>query len=218
MYCPNCGKDAGDSKFCPDCGTKVEVIKNAEEANPSNSSLGYEEIRDAHYEAAEKIENKKGKKKLIGCLTPIIIIAVVIAGIFVALKVKTMGPASDISFSEVYSAYSSNATSASKTYDGKKFTFYFIPYKISEYGTCNGTVYDSFGKAWKWYERNDKRISYLFDVQFSDDADSIRKGQLYKIEGVIDLNYSSDSNDFHFNTIKSAKIIEKDPVIELKNN
>lgn len=26
MFCPNCGKDAGASKFCPECGAKVEVV------------------------------------------------------------------------------------------------------------------------------------------------------------------------------------------------
>lgn len=27
--CPNCGMDAGESKFCPNCGTKIEIIEES---------------------------------------------------------------------------------------------------------------------------------------------------------------------------------------------
>ena len=28
MFCPNCGKDCGEFKFCPECGTQLEAIRN----------------------------------------------------------------------------------------------------------------------------------------------------------------------------------------------
>lgn len=29
VNCPNCGMDAGESKFCPNCGTKIEVVEKS---------------------------------------------------------------------------------------------------------------------------------------------------------------------------------------------
>ena len=36
MNCPNCGKDAVKSKFCPECGTKIE---NADEDKTVNGTM-----------------------------------------------------------------------------------------------------------------------------------------------------------------------------------
>ena len=30
MFCPNCGKDCGSAKFCPECGTKLQHIAGAD--------------------------------------------------------------------------------------------------------------------------------------------------------------------------------------------
>ena len=99
MYCPNCGKDAGESKFCPECGAKIsdgtEVSANGitgekeqtPETTPVNQNQDY-------YEALKKIEDEKKqaeisekkkakKKKAIGCSVVLAIIAIIVAVIFI---------------------------------------------------------------------------------------------------------------------------------------
>jgi tetratricopeptide (TPR) repeat protein len=36
MYCPECGKDAGDAKFCPECGANLAGVKHALSGQPAD--------------------------------------------------------------------------------------------------------------------------------------------------------------------------------------
>ena len=70
MYCPNCGKDAGESKYCPECGSEVTVRESPSETQNSKDT-----------------PKKKGKK---GCGIAIAIIAVIIAIVIGVLFVVPM--------------------------------------------------------------------------------------------------------------------------------
>lgn len=62
MFCSNCGKDIGDAKFCPECGTPV--------SGTSETPIG--EIPDT-----SKSKKEKPKKKH-GCLTAVAVVIVVL--------------------------------------------------------------------------------------------------------------------------------------------
>lgn len=214
MLCQKCEKDVGESKFCPECGTKIETVRTESTTNP----IAYDDIKNANIEAGENLERKKRKKKLIGCLTPILIIVLFIAGIIVANKIKSLGPAIEIRFSSVYSQYSLNASAADDEFGGKKYVFYFIPYEIEENGTCHGTLYDSFGNKWKWYDTRDERISYGWNIKFSNkEANELVKGKAYKIEGNFNVTYDSSNNDFWANNLSNSRIVDENVTITLKD-
>ena len=51
VYCSNCGaRIADDAYFCPKCGTKTAIGKNAKVAYPSD------ELRDAFYQVGVELE------------------------------------------------------------------------------------------------------------------------------------------------------------------
>lgn len=208
MFCPNCGKDAGESKFCPECGAKVEVVKKAEEAKADENKLNYDDVKNANLEVAEKVESKRSKKKLIGCLSPFIIIILIVAGVFGYFKIKSMGPADKINFDVLESDYKENATSAKEDYYGKKFEFYFIPGKIESSGYCKGSLYDSDGNAY----------DYDCSLLFGKDAEMLEKGTTYQIEGLFYPNYDDDrtSSKFWGTTISSITIVDED--VEIPEN
>ena len=52
VYCSNCGVQiADDAYFCPKCGTKTVVGKNAKASYPSD------ELRDAFYQVGAELEH-----------------------------------------------------------------------------------------------------------------------------------------------------------------
>ena len=40
MYCPDCGNDAGEAKFCPECGANLAGVKDALGGKPAKSADG----------------------------------------------------------------------------------------------------------------------------------------------------------------------------------
>lgn len=85
MNCPRCGTDVGESKFCPECGAKIDSI-NTDESSTSSAEVSAES--SAYYEALKKVEEerkaeekankkKKNKRKGIGCLS-VILLAIII--------------------------------------------------------------------------------------------------------------------------------------------
>lgn len=62
MFCSNCGKDIGDAKFCPECGTPATA--------PAETPIG--EIPEP-----SKAKKEKPKKKH-GCLTAVLIVGAVL--------------------------------------------------------------------------------------------------------------------------------------------
>lgn len=79
MYCPNCGKEIGDAKFCPECGFAVN-------GQPTPNT------------APEIKEPPKKPKKKMGCLTAVLVFVVLIAVIGSMPSSDT--PSSDTSSSE----------------------------------------------------------------------------------------------------------------------
>lgn len=69
LYCPNCGNDTGDSKFCQKCGTEVAENKSLSESQNSNG------------------KTKVKRNKAIGCGIIVAIIAVIIGIIVIAPKI-----------------------------------------------------------------------------------------------------------------------------------
>lgn len=68
MYCPNCGKDCGEFKFCPDCGTRMAdyVIKEAQEQSHPNCGKDCEDFSPCQNGIGKSkqsgYENKNTKK------------------------------------------------------------------------------------------------------------------------------------------------------------
>lgn len=58
MYCPNCGKDAEGSKFCPSCGVLVQEKAEVEEKQVANPTANPEQL------AASTIEPEKETKSV----------------------------------------------------------------------------------------------------------------------------------------------------------
>ena len=71
MFCPKCGKDAGEAKFCPECGEKMiqpeeptDVSDNAAEATQAASVVTPQSV-------------KKSKKKLIIVAAAAVVVVIV---------------------------------------------------------------------------------------------------------------------------------------------
>ena len=54
MYCPNCGKDAGESKFCPECGASLNQQSSIK---PSQNRFNNESvvIRSEHFSYRKRV-------------------------------------------------------------------------------------------------------------------------------------------------------------------
>ncbi len=117
MICAKCGKDVGESKFCPECGTKIEIeekseniekadlngasVQSADESPDSSEqeaiSASAPDIQSAnYYEALKKIEDekeakkkKKKKKKAIGCASAFLAIVLLCFGLFLTNWIKS---------------------------------------------------------------------------------------------------------------------------------
>lgn len=89
MNCPKCGNEAGESKFCPECGFDMtNGIQTESEVNEKdiskkeNSGVDYYEALKKVEEEKQKKEKTKSKKKAIGCAIPLVILILLIAVIF----------------------------------------------------------------------------------------------------------------------------------------
>lgn len=96
MYCPKCGYDTGESKFCSECGEKIvtSLTDKVEETNAYYDALKkIEEEKAQALKEEKKQRNKKIKKsiKIIIKIVPILLtVALVITGIdFATKKIKT---------------------------------------------------------------------------------------------------------------------------------
>lgn len=71
MTCPKCGKDAGEAKFCPECGEKMtQSVETAE-----GSSVVEEKEQPAVVETSQP--TKKNKKKLIAVVAAATVVVIV---------------------------------------------------------------------------------------------------------------------------------------------
>lgn len=164
-----------------------------------------------------------------------IVLALVIIGAVAAPKIMNLivdsKPAEDISFSEMFEAFSTNANTAEETYSGKKCTFYFKVININADGYCDGVLCDSNFELWPyyihgvlWYPltpeeikngkqfiiRNSNSNYSKIDVKFSDGS-KLENNKIYKIEGTTLFQfYDADRGDyFAFPEIVNCKIIEE---------
>lgn len=71
MICPNCGKEIGEAKFCPECGTQIMINPATETVQPT---------------IQPQVMIKKKKKKGKGCLISIIIFLILCFVLFVGLS------------------------------------------------------------------------------------------------------------------------------------
>ena len=67
MFCPNCGKDCGEFKFCPECGTQLcltesKTVEREKEIAFPNPPIGRYKCPDGYLEI--------GQKSLIICRRP----------------------------------------------------------------------------------------------------------------------------------------------------
>lgn len=69
MLCPKCGKEAGQSKFCPHCGSCIEEVK----APSANQTIGYQ------YGVSHR---KKKKHKVLPIVLAVIVFFIAIVAIF----------------------------------------------------------------------------------------------------------------------------------------
>lgn len=133
MFCPNCGKDAGESKFCPECGAEVSVLRTS--ADTGNS----------------KENTKKKSKKPIGCLIVVFLFAIVAAIVIVPKYVKYLGQKTSVEDSS--SAYIEVSNTEVGLYglsnDISIISFYYnfknVSDKTIESMTINFSIYNDEG-------------------------------------------------------------------------
>ncbi|MBR4451053.1 MAG: zinc ribbon domain-containing protein [Clostridia bacterium] len=201
MNCPKCGKDAGESKFCPECGASITGDVTPDTQN----------------------EKSKPKKKKTGLIV-VLVLALIVVGIIAVPKLLNSGnsskqePAQDISFSALHSDLKTNSVAAAEKYKAQRFTLYFQVKTIegsSNEAECLGNLWDSSYEKFPWekflMDGGLKKIYSAVDVYFSKDvAAQLEKEGYYKIEGTFDYSSYDDVRDqFVFAKIKNATIVEK---------
>lgn len=98
MFCPKCGKDAGEAKFCPECGEKLATQNN----EPANGSADATSEQHVHEEMTKQSVNesrlnceethlpqaKKKNKKIVIIAVVVIVaaVAVIITSIYIHQK------------------------------------------------------------------------------------------------------------------------------------
>ncbi len=117
MICPKCGKDAGDAKFCPECGEKMTLpVDTAEGSNATE-----EKEQPAVVEITQPA--KKSKKKLIA--------VAVVAVVVVVLIIVFAGGKSGIE-KEIVGTWKGNLTWSGSTRDDYTVTVTFNKDKTGE--------------------------------------------------------------------------------------
>lgn len=195
MYCPNCGKDAGESKFCPECGKTLSA-----EVTPEDT--------------VQSIKGKpKKKKKVLFAILGIAILIVVVILLPKLFKSDSASshkaPAEEISFNSMLNTYKTNSIAGDQQYKGNKYSLYFKIESIEDWNgkaKCNGYLYDSNYREWPWYDTS-TYYSYI-DVYFSKEvAAQLVKGTYYIIEGEFDGSFDDDRDEFTFPKIQKTEIV-----------
>ena len=138
MICPKCGYDAGEAKFCPECGEKMLLLSTEE-----NQTISVQ-------------DNKKSKKKII----VVISVAVAIIGLFVALFGSIASRGKYVEWSTIKADYIDNGVIAKEKY--KNILFYVrIDSVLASYGSYAEV---SFFEDSTWNEK----CSFKGRVHFKD--------------------------------------------------
>lgn len=191
INCPKCGYDAGEFKFCPECGESLSV------------SLDKESVLEplAEQENALK-ENpaplKKIKKRWI--LLAIVVLAIAFFGN--KSVVYSVKPVSDTDWSTIYSDYFDNAQTANKKYRNQKLKLYVYIDSIDD-RSATVTFFDSNWNASPF------RVTWPI-VKFKDYS-SLHQGKYYIISGRITQfsSISADGNSVGWITVEDAKVISE---------
>ena len=169
MICPKCGKDAGEAKFCPECGENLSA--------PSENETKTEIVQEN-----KTVAKPKKKIKKIWILLAIVVAVVAFFGI--KSIVKSAKPAKYVSWNTIYSDTLDNAKIAEKKYSKEKLIFYVY---VTEIG--NDAEVEFFDSNW-----NKPNISFEWGNKnsvFFDDYSGLHTGNYYVIEGYIYRLYIS---------------------------
>ncbi len=216
MNCPKCGKDVGESKFCPECGKKIKAVDTSMKSKGATT---------------EPMPTKNVKEKSIKGLVVVgILFAITVIITCVLIFAPGFAKTDEISFSTLYSDFENNAAIANKKYNGKKFVFYFTPLQIKSSGECKGTVCDSRGVPWRYIKYGngadtyyaipehyslDGYESYDFIIKLGKDAKDIEKNVTYKIIAKLNIDYHPDYIYDYIHSLENVKIIERNANIDI---
>lgn len=123
MFCPKCGKDAGDAKFCPECGEKMPVPAETPETPETSDNTAETAQPTAVVETPQP--EKKSKKKLIA------VVAAAAAGVVVILIIVFAGGKSGIE-KEIVGTWKGNLTWSGSNRDDYTVTVTFNKDKTGE--------------------------------------------------------------------------------------
>ena len=212
MICPKCGKDAGEAKFCPECGTNLNA--SAEEAKNE----------------LPKVKNSKKKfafKKvyMLAAVGVVVATAAVLGVIAVIFNTK---PATYVDWQIIYNDYLENGQTAKEKYGKQKNLFYVRIDEINQYG-ADVTFFNKnnknkkleipsheFGHYSRSLGRGVENVTPALDflntgVKFKDYS-GIHTGGYYLIEGTITsllLNHSDYEELYTLSVhIDDAKVVE----------
>ena len=88
MFCPNCGKNIGDSKYCTYCGSKINGESENLMQNFHNQETTSNKSTEVSSYSQTNPKKKKNSGKKIGCLIFFIIFVIMIS-IIVAVSTKS---------------------------------------------------------------------------------------------------------------------------------
>ena len=177
MICPKCGKDAGEAKFCPECGEKM-LLPSTEE----NQTIS--------------VQDNKNKKKII----VVISVAVAIVCLFLVLLGSITSKGKYVEWSTIKTEFLDNGIIAKKEYD-KNLLFYVRIDSIKS-NAEPPYVEVSFFEDSSWGDK----CSFKGNVFFKD-ASKLHTGYCYIIKGGINNLSLTDNGNIKHVYIKNAKVI-----------
>lgn len=197
MICPKCGKDAGEAKFCPECGTNLVVLSERNDRPESEQEMNPD------------ITNKTSKKKIKKAW--LLLAALIALGGFFGItgavksakKDAPEAPATYVDWLTIYHDYQDNGQTATEKHAKQKNLFYVYIDQI-----------DSIDTTVTFYEQNWERSEVPFlnkhscHVRFNDYS-KIHTGHYYVVEGNISYLWIDSDKFISYVEISNANVVSE---------
>ena len=172
MFCPKCGFDVGESKFCPECKKEIKEEMQtlekscSEEVREENSISGSESVtnRNEYNDALKRIEHEKAKKRKIGCFIPITLLIVLLVVRVVCVNNRDETETVETSIAEASVAEEEKVWNLEHYVDdyGEILPEYWLIAGYFDGTFSNSATTDSECSAKAYYDYNDTFAIFLY--------------------------------------------------------